>query len=56
MVYNETFDILLNDYKCNSCTLYIVLFPVVLVISVIIGSGFIYFYCYSKKNITHFYY
>ena len=55
MVYNETFNILLNDYKCNSCTLYIVLFVVILVISVIIASLFVYFYCYSKKNITNFY-
>ena len=56
MVYNETFNILLNDYKCNSCTLYIVLFVLILLIIVIIGSVFIYFYWYSKKNITNFYY
>ena len=57
MVYNETFNILLNDYKCNSCALYILLlFVVTLVISVIIGSVFIYFYWYSKRNITNFYY
>ena len=56
MVYNETFNILLNDYKCNSFTLYIVLFVAILGISVIIGSVFIYFYWYSKKNITNFYY
>ena len=56
MVDNETFNILLNDYKCNSCTLYIVLFVVILVISVIIYSVFTYFYRYSKKDITNFYY
>ena len=56
MVHNETFHILLNDYKCNSCTLYIVLFVVILVISVIIGSVFIYFYWYPKQNIINFYY
>ena len=49
MVYNETFNILLNDYDCDSCTLYIVLFFVILVISVIIGSVFIYCYWYLKK-------
>ena len=46
---------LLKDYKCNSCTLYI-LFVIILEISVIIGNVFIYFYWYSKKNITNFYY
>ena len=50
------FNILLNDYKCNSCTLYIALFVVILVISLIMGSDFIYIYWYSKKNITNFYY
>ena len=56
MVYNEAFNILLNDYKCNSGALYIVSFALILVISVIIRSAFIYFYWYSKKNITNFYY
>ena len=36
MIYNGIFDILLNDYKCNCSTLYMVLFVVILVISVII--------------------
>ena len=49
MVYKETFNILLNNYKCNSCTLYVLLFVVILVISVIISSIFIYFYWYSKR-------
>ena len=54
MIYNETLNaillntILLNDYKkvFGSCTLYIVLFAVFLVINTII---FIHFYWYSKK-------
>ena len=41
MVYNETFNILLNDYDCDSFTLYTVLFVVILVIGVIFGSVFI---------------
>ena len=56
MVYNETLHILLNDYKCNSCTPYIVLSVVILVLSIIIASVFIYLYWYSNKNITNFYY
>ena len=42
MVYNKTFNVLVGDYKCGSCTLYIVLFAVILVIGVIIGSVFNY--------------
>ena len=34
MVYNDTFNIFLNDYNCNSCALYIILFVVILVIIV----------------------
>ena len=50
MVYNETLDVIsLNIYKCNSFTLYIVLFVVFLVTSICISSIFIYFYWYSKK-------
>ena len=59
MIYNETLNtITVNDYKkvCGSCTLYIVLFAVLLVTSAIISTGFIYFYSYSKKNITNAYY
>ena len=51
MIYNETLDeIPLNDYKkvCGSCTLYIVLFFIFLVISTVISAGF--FYWYSKKD------
>ena len=53
MIHNETFDeILLNDYKkvCGSCTLYIVLFAIFLVISTVISAVFIYFYWYLKKD------
>ena len=56
MFYNEALNVSLSDYKCNSCTLYIVLFVVFLVTSIFIGSVFIYFYWYSKENITNFYY
>ena len=50
--------ITLNDNKilCSSCTLYIVLFAVLLVISTVIITVFIYFSWYSKKNITNAYY
>ena len=53
MIYNETLDeITLNDYKivCGSCTLYIVLFVIFLVISAVNSAVFVYFYWYSKKN------
>ena len=40
MNYNRT----LNDYKSSSCTLYIVLFVVFLVTSIVISSIYIYFY------------
>ena len=59
MIYNETVNTIpLNDYKkvCGSCTLYIVLFAVFLVTSTVISTVFIYFYWYSKKIITNFYY
>ena len=55
MVYKNTFNVLVTDYKCGFCTLYIALFVVILVVSVIIGCVFIYLW-YSKKNITNFYY
>ena len=56
MVYNETLNVSLSDYKCGSCTLHIVLFVVFLVTSTVIGTVFIYLYWYSKNNITNFYY
>ena len=47
MIYNETLNtILLNDYECGSCTLYIVLFVVFLVTSLVISTAFIYFNWY----------
>ena len=64
MIYNETLNAIplnaipLNVYKklCGSCTLYIVLFAVFLVKSTVISTVFIYFYWYSKKNITNVWY
>ena len=50
MIYNETLNVSLSDYKCGSCTLYIVLFVVFLVTSVIISAVFIYFHWYLKKS------
>ena len=50
MIYNETLHISLGDYKCNSCTLYIVLFVVILVISVIIGSVLFTFIGIQKRT------
>ena len=64
MICNKTLNAILlntiplNDYKkvCGSCTLYIALFDVFLVTSTVISTVFIYFYWYSKKNITNAYY
>ena len=56
MIYNETLNVSLSDYKCGSCTLYIALFLVFLVTSTVISTVFIYFYWYSKNYITNFYY
>ena len=44
MIYNETLNVSLSDYKCGSCTLYIGLFVVFLLTSVIISAVFIYFH------------
>ena len=43
----------LNDSEkvCNSCTMYIVLLVIFLIISISIGSAFTYFYWYLKKYI-----
>ena len=49
MVFNKTFNVLVSDYKCGFCTLYIVIFVAILVIGVKIGSGFIYCHWYLKK-------
>ena len=63
MLYNETLNTILlnaiplNDNKkeCGSSKLYIVLFAVFLITSTVISSVFIYFYWFSKKNITNAY-
>ena len=41
----------LNDYGniCNSCTIYIVLFVIFLIISISISSAFIYFHWCLKR-------
>ena len=44
MIYNETRNVLLTDYKCGSCTLNIALFVVFLVASTVISTVFVYFY------------
>ena len=49
MIYNGTLNASLSDYKCNSCTLYIALFVVILVTSIDISSVFIYIHWYLKK-------
>ena len=41
-----------NKYKCNSCTLNIVLFSILFTINVGIGAYFVYFHWYLKKNVT----
>ena len=41
-----------NKYKCNSCTLYIVLFLILFTINVDIGANFVYFHWYLKKDVT----
>ena len=41
-----------NNHKCSSCTLYIVLFSIILTINVGIGSYFLYFHWYLKKDVT----
>ena len=50
MIYNEIVNVSSSDYKCGSCTLYIILFIVFLVTSEIISSVFIYFYWYLKES------
>ena len=50
MIYNETLNVSLSDYKCNSSTLYIVLLVIFLVRSIVISTVFIYFLCYLKKD------
>ena len=57
-IYNETLNAISSNDSlsdCVSCTPYIVLFAVILVTSVLIGSVFLYFYWYSKKNNVQWY-
>ena len=51
IIYNYT----LNDYEnvCNTCTIYIVLFVIFLIISIKISRVFIYFNWYLKKGNTN---
>ena len=51
LIYNTT----INDYRkvCSSCTLYIVLLVIFLIIRIGISCAFIYFYWYLKKDITN---
>ena len=56
MIYNGTLNAVpLNDYKsvCSSYTIYIVLFAILLVISTIISSVFIFFLWYLKRINTN---
>ena len=48
-IYNETLNVTSSN-DCASCTVYVVLFAVFLVTSIIIGGVFVYFYWYSEKN------
>ena len=41
-----------NKHKCSFSTLYIVLFSIIFTINVGIGTYFLYFYCYLKKDVT----
>ena len=51
MIYNGT----VNDYRnvCNSCTIYIILLVIFLIISISISSVFIHFHWYLKKAILN---
>ena len=40
-----------NEHKCSSCTLYIVLCSVIFIVNVGIGTYFIYFHWYLKKDV-----
>ena len=48
MIYNDT----LNDHGelCNSCTIYIVLFVIALLIIIGISGAYFYFYWYLKRS------
>ena len=40
-----------NEHKCSSCTLYIVLCSIIFIVNVGIGTYFIYFHWYLKKDV-----
>ena len=41
-----------NKRKCSSCTLYLVLFLIIFLINIGIGTYSIYFHWYLKKNVA----
>ena len=43
-----------NEYKCNSCILYIVLFSILFTINFGIGVYFVCFHWYLKKDVPRF--
>ena len=49
MIYTRTLNASLSAYKCNSCTLYIALFVVILETSIGISSVFNYIHWYLKR-------
>ena len=52
MLCNGTLNAIpLNTKACTSCTIYIVLFVIFLIISISVSSVFIYFHLYLKKII-----
>ena len=50
MIYNETLNVSLSDYKCNACTLHIVLLVVFLVTSIAIAL-FLFIFIGIQKGI-----
>ena len=50
VIYNQTVNVSSSNYKCGSCTLYIVFFAVFSETSVIISAVFIYFSWYLKES------
>ena len=42
-----------HENECSSCTLYIVLFSIIIAINVVIGIYFIYSCWYLKKDNSH---
>ena len=41
-----------NEYKCSSCTLYILLFSIIVIVKIGIDSYFLYFHWYFKKDVA----